>query len=105
MSVSTALAPDARPAPDDPGWEAFEIERVTARLVEELAGRVEPVRIRREVERAADELTGATVRHYVPLLVERRVRRLLRDAAPMPDRTTSARSVEGTRPTRAKEAS
>jgi hypothetical protein len=77
MSVSTAVAPRDLPAPEDPDREAADIERVTARLVDEFAGRVEPGRVRREVELALDDLRDATVRHYVPLLVERRVRRLL----------------------------
>jgi len=74
-----------RPAPGDPDAEAAEIERVTSRLVAELGGRVGPARVRREVDAAVGELRHATVRRYVPLLVERRVRRSLRDAAPGPD--------------------
>jgi hypothetical protein len=77
MSVSTALAHRARPATGDRGSEAADVERVTARLVDELAGRVGPLRVRREVDRAVEDLRDATVRHYVPLLVERRVRRSL----------------------------
>jgi hypothetical protein len=99
MSVSTTLAPDirpdVRPAPGDPGWEVAEIERVTARLVAELAGRVEAARVQREVETTAEELSDATVRRFVPLLIERRVRRSLRDSVPMPSGT--ARST-GRRP-------
>lgn len=93
MRVLSALAPHARPAPGHPDWEASEMERVTARLVAELAGRIEPARVRREVERAASELQDATVRRYVPLLVERRVRRTLRQAAPMLDHERSDRST------------
>lgn len=63
------------PLHGDPAREQVEIERLRAHLVREFAPVVGAVVVDRLVDDAAAELHDARVRQFVPLLMERRVRR------------------------------
>lgn len=63
-------------APQDPPGRA-ELADIELRLVAELSPPFPPEAVRRCIEQAAADFDGAPVRAFVPLLVERRVRRQL----------------------------
>lgn len=61
------------------GTDAVDVRDVIGRLAHELGGAVALEVIAERVRLECDRFTGARVGTYVPLLVERRVRRQLRD--------------------------
>ena len=53
------------------------LDHIAKALVAEFAGRVPAAEVRRRVRAAADGFQQARVHHFVPILVQRRVRREL----------------------------
>jgi hypothetical protein len=67
-------------APDPQARERRALEHLTAALAEDVADEHTPDEVELAVEQAAHRYEAATVRDFVPILVEREVRAELRDA-------------------------
>jgi hypothetical protein len=78
----SAVAPTGpEPAPRDGDWFEHQLERVAQRLLAEVAGDpLREARVRRGLAEARLRFGSATVRAYLPILVERAVRAQLRSA-------------------------
>ena len=91
VTMTTGRCVEREPAPPEPAGqysaaageatEARDIELVARRLIAEFTPALPADVVGDCLEQAVAEFTNAPVRRYVPLLVERRVRQLLRRAA------------------------
>lgn len=68
----------ARPEPGDAGSELREMERMRTHLLSRYEGSVSPPVIEEAIAAAEARFREASVRQFVPLLVERSVRRSLK---------------------------